>query len=89
MLRFVGAPEALIEFNEHVYVAGQPLNMREFRNYELKISGGTYTEEVPVLNTYFSAATNNTFPAVVITGYTFGYETITKSTNIIPEVHYP
>lgn len=86
MLRFVGAPEALIEFNEHVYVAGQPLNMREFRNYELKISGGTYTEEVPVLNTYFSAATNNTFPAVVITGYTFGYETITKSTNIIPEV---
>jgi hypothetical protein len=86
MLRFVGAPEALIEFNEHVYVAGQPLNMREFRNYELKISGGTYTEDIPVLDSYFSASTNNTFPAVVITGYTYGYETVTRSTNIIPEV---
>ena len=86
MLRFVGAPEALIEFNEHVYVAGQPLNMGEFRNYELKISGGTYTEDIPVLDSYFSASTNNTFPAVVITGYTYGYETVTRSTNIIPEV---
>jgi len=85
MLRFVGAPEALIEFNEHVYVAGQPLNMREFKDYELKISGGTYTEEVPVMDSYFSAATN-TFPPIVITGYTFGYETVTKTTNIIPEV---
>jgi len=85
MLRFVGAPEALIEFNEHVYVAGQPLNMREFKNYSLKISGGTYTEEVPVLSTYFSAATD-TFPPIVITGYSYGYETVVRSTNIIPEV---
>ena len=86
MLRFVGAPEALIEFNEHVYVAGQPINMKQFKEYELKISGGTYTEDVPVFDTYFSAATNNTFPAVVITGYTFGYETVTKTTNVNPEL---
>jgi len=85
MLRFVGAPEALIEFNEHVYVAGQPLNMNDFRQYELKISGGTYTEEVPVAQTYFSALTES-FPPIVVTGYTFGYETITRSTNIIPSV---
>lgn len=84
MLRFVGAPEALIEFNEHVYVAGQPLNMKNFKDYSLKISGGTYTEEVPVFDTYFSAATG-TFPPIVITGYTFGYETVTQTTNIIPE----
>ena len=34
MLRFIGAPEALIEFNEHVYVAGQRINMNNF-NYDM------------------------------------------------------
>ena len=83
MLRFIGAPEALIEFNEHVYVAGQPLNMTKFKNLELKLSGGTYTEEVPTKISWFSAATG-TFPPVVITGFTYGYETITKTTTINP-----
>ncbi len=84
MLRFVGAPEALIEFNEHVYVAGQPMNMEKFKDFELKISGGTYTEEKPVLQTYFSAATN-TFPPVVVTGFSQGYETVTRTTSINPQ----
>jgi len=83
MLRFVGAPEALIEFNEHVYVAGQPMNMEKFKNFELKISGGTYTEEFPVLQTYFSAATN-TFPPVIVTGFSQGYQTVTKTTKVNP-----
>jgi len=83
MLRFVGAPEALIEFNEHVYVAGQPMNMQKFKDFELKISGGTYTEEFPVLQTYFSAATN-TFPPVIVTGFSQGYQTVTKNTKVNP-----
>jgi len=83
MLRFVGAPEALIEFNEHVYVAGQPMNMQKFKEFELKISGGTYTEEQPVLQTYFSAATNS-FPPIIVTGFSQGYETITKNTTVNP-----
>ena len=84
MLRFVGAPEALIEFNEHVYVAGQPMNMEKFKELELKISGGTYTEEYPVLQTYFSAATN-TFPPVIVTGFSQGYETVTKKSTVNPK----
>ena len=84
MLRFVGAPEALIEFNEHVYVAGQQMNMEKFQELKLKISGGTYTEEYPVLQTYFSAATN-TFPPVIVTGFSQGYETVTKKTTVNPK----
>jgi hypothetical protein len=30
LLRMVGAPEALIDFNEYIYVADQRINMREF-----------------------------------------------------------
>ena len=49
LLRLVGAPEALIEFNENIYVAGQRINMADFESDYAQISGGTYTYEVPVL----------------------------------------
>jgi hypothetical protein len=81
MLRFIGAPEALIEFNENVYLAGQPLNMHKFDEMMLNISGGTYTEEVPVKDVFFSALTN-TFPTITITGFTYGYETVTHQTKV-------
>ena len=81
MLRFIGAPEALIEFNEHVYVAGAPINMKQFNERMLVISGGTYTEEVPVRDSYFSEL-SGTFPPITITGFTYGYKTITKETKL-------
>ena len=68
MLRFIGAPEALIEFNEHVYVAGQPINMKQFNERMLTISSGVYTEEVPVRDAYFSVL-SGTFPPITITGF--------------------
>jgi hypothetical protein len=43
-LRLVGAPEALIEFNEHVYLADQRINMRQFDRQFAQITGGTYVE---------------------------------------------
>ena len=49
-LRLVGAPDALIEFNEHVYLADQRINMRQFDQQFIQISGGTYVDESTVFN---------------------------------------
>ena len=49
LLRMIGAPEALTEFNEYVYLADQPINLSEFNTYWATISGGTYIEETPTL----------------------------------------
>ena len=51
LLRLIGAPEALVEFNEHVYLADQKIDMTEFGVQYTKISGGTYVQELPVLDT--------------------------------------
>ncbi len=49
MMRLIGAPEALIEFNEHIYLADQRINMENFRTQYAQISGGTYVQQVPSL----------------------------------------
>jgi hypothetical protein len=51
LLRLVGAPEAIVEFNEHIYIAGQRINMNEFEKKYIDISDGIYIQELPVLNT--------------------------------------
>jgi hypothetical protein len=51
LLRMIGAPEALVEFNEYVYLADQRINLTEFERQYAQISGGTYVEETPVLET--------------------------------------
>ena len=79
LMRFVGAPEALIEFNEHVYVAGQKIDMNKFNQRIAVISGGTYYEEIVVKDQLFSASTP-TFPPVIVTGYTFGTELVSVDT---------
>ena len=43
-MRLVGAPDALIEFNEHVYLADQRINMRQFNQEFIQITGGTYVD---------------------------------------------
>ena len=60
LLRLVGAPEALVEFNENIYIAGQRINLDEFNEKYIQISGGTYSEELPVYdtNTVFSILGN-------------------------------
>jgi hypothetical protein len=46
LLRMVGAPNALIEFNETIYIADGPISVSAFDSQYLKISGGTKLEEV-------------------------------------------
>jgi|688.fasta_scaffold27412_2 hypothetical protein len=50
LMRLIGAPESLVEFNEYVYVADQKINMADFNQQFAKISGGTYAKETPVLD---------------------------------------
>jgi len=66
VMRFIGAPEALIEFNEVIYLADTKINYDEFYEKYCKISGGTSYVETPVLNPA------NTFSIMgnIYTGYT-------------------
>jgi hypothetical protein len=47
MLRLIGAPDSLIEFNEHIYLADQKINMDQFGVQYAAISGGTYVQNTP------------------------------------------
>ena len=49
LLRLIGAPEALVEFNEYVYLADQKININKFNTYYAQISGGTLVEQTPTL----------------------------------------
>jgi hypothetical protein len=47
LLRLIGAPDSLIEYNEHIYLADQTINLDQFYNQWAQISGGTYVNNVP------------------------------------------
>jgi hypothetical protein len=49
MLRLIGAPDSLVQFNEYIYLADQRINMENFRTQFAQISGGTYVQQVPSL----------------------------------------
>ena len=51
LLRMVGAPEALIDFNEYIYVADTRINMSEFDQQYTQISLGNYIQQFPILET--------------------------------------
>jgi hypothetical protein len=50
MLRLIGAPDSLVEFNEHIYLADQKINLDQFYTQWASISGGTYAQEQPSLS---------------------------------------
>jgi hypothetical protein len=66
IMRFIGAPEAITEFNEIIYLADAKINVDEFKESFANISGGTVYVERPVLDP------TNTFSilGVTYTGYT-------------------
>jgi len=47
LLRLIGAPDSLIEYNEHIYLADQKINLDQFDNQWAQISGGTYVQDTP------------------------------------------
>jgi hypothetical protein len=66
LMRLIGAPDALIEFNEYVYLADQKIGVNDFNEQYAQISGGTYVATTPTIDS------GNTFTimGVEYTGYT-------------------
>lgn len=82
ILRLVGAPESLIEFNEYVYVADRRIGVDEFDNQYAKISGGTYVSDVLVPDS------GNVF-SILGVEYT-GYSTTTQIQDVdVTEDEFP
>ena len=54
LMNLIGAPESLIEYNEHIYLADQRISIEDFDTQFATISGGTYVEDTP---TYLPGAT--------------------------------
>jgi hypothetical protein len=82
LMRLIGAPESLIEFNEYVYLADGRVNINQFNQQYAQISGGTYAQELPVLEK------NNIFS---IHGQTFtGFTTTTIYSSVnLSRTDYP
>ena len=51
LLNFIGTPEALLEFNENVYLVDNKINMTRFNQLYQNISGGVYVTQFPSLDT--------------------------------------
>jgi hypothetical protein len=47
LMKTVGAPDSLIEYNETIYIADRPLKYSDFINNYAQISGGTYVQNIP------------------------------------------
>ena len=76
LLKLIGAPEAITEFNEYIYVADQRINMSEFDKQYQSITGGTFTQQFPILQT------NNVFSIMgnTVTGFTTSSVTVDVTT---------
>lgn len=48
LLRLIGAPDALVDFNEYVYLADQRIKIDQFEKKFANISGGTYLESISI-----------------------------------------
>jgi hypothetical protein len=89
ILRFIGAPKALIEFNETIYLADGPVNIDRFNQEFSLMSGGTKIQTDTVLNPndVFS------FEGIQYTGFTTQSNIINVDTTIedypIDELGYP
>ena len=55
ILGLLGAPEALVEFNEYVVLADAKINLNKFDNNWTSISGGAYTTKTIKYSIPFSS----------------------------------
>jgi len=66
LMSLIGAPEALVEFNEYVYLSDQRINMSDFSRQYANISGGTYSKRIPTLQNGYTF----NIQGVTYTGFT-------------------
>jgi hypothetical protein len=79
ILKLFGIPDALIEFNEHIYLADQKINLDKFNSELVKINTGSYIDNDPIV-------LSTTYP---LSGRT--YSAFTANTRIVntTKVNYP
>ena len=82
LLRMIGAPDALIEFNENIYMADQRINMSQFETNFSQISAGTYTQINP------EYIPGNTFNLIGVQYTAFTSVTSFEQVNVLLE-QYP
>lgn len=76
LLRLIGAPDILVEFNEHIYLADQKIDLEAFNKKYAKLTGGTYVKNTPVYVTgstfkvkgvtFTATTTQNTYESISI-----------------------
>jgi hypothetical protein len=85
----IGAPEAILEFNEHVYTVGGVFQISRFNQLYDTISGGTFISSLPVLDPTFTYR----FNGAPYTGYSVSTSSvdvsITKSDYPVDLLGYP
>lgn len=71
LMRLFGIPDAMIQFNEHIYLADVPIDLRKFNNALSKLKGGFYVDSDPIF-------TNKTYSieGVLYTGFSSSNNTI-------------
>ena len=82
MLRLAGAPDALVEINEFIYLADQKININNFDTQYLQIESGTYLNQYPSLDSnYTYLLFGETYTAFT---NTYEVETVTSTRNDFP-----
>jgi hypothetical protein len=70
LLKFIGAPDALVQFNEKIYLVDNKIPLSRFDELYLTIAGGTYSPTIPAYDpsnvyrffgTYYTGYTSSTF----------------------------
>lgn len=71
LMRLFGIPDAMILFNEHIYLADVPINLDKFNNALSKLEGGYYIDSDPIF-------TNQTYTieGVLFTGFTSNNDSV-------------
>lgn len=89
ILRFIGAPKALIEFNETIYLADGPINVDRFNQEFELLSGGTKI----ITDTVLDPTVISNFDGLQYTGFTTQSRIINVDTTLsdypIDELGYP
>ena len=82
LMEFIGVPDALLEFNENVYLADSKINLNRFDEQFAQIAGGNYIPEFPQLDV------NNIYSLKGIQYTGFTSSTISVEVNLI-KTDYP
>lgn len=89
LMRLIGAPDALIEFNEHIYLADQRINMVKFDSEFAQLSGGTYVNEVPALSPGNTFSIRGQIFTAYTTSSTFESVNIRRNDYPVDELGFP